>query len=103
MSDRQLAPASRPTNFLAGPADQLTLTKGAVLAVMMFGTSLWLVSRAGGSDWIEGLPNVVSANVTALSIALLAARWFGARIGMLAGMTQFTVCCTLQIAPLAVA
>lgn len=103
MSDRRLAPASRPPNFLAGPANQLRLTGHAALAVMLFGTSLLLVSLAGRSDWLVRLPNVVSANVTALSIALLGARWFGVRIGMLAGMIQFTVCCTLQIARLAVA
>ena len=101
MSDLRLAPASRPPNFLAGPADQLRLTWRAALATVLFGTSLLVISLSGHGEWITRLASIASASVTALAIALLAARWFGPRTGMLAGMIQLTVCYTLQLARLA--
>jgi 4-amino-4-deoxy-L-arabinose transferase-like glycosyltransferase len=53
------------------------------------------------SEWIVRLPAVVSANITALAVALLAARWFGSRVGLLAGMIQFTLYYTVKLSRLA--
>jgi 4-amino-4-deoxy-L-arabinose transferase-like glycosyltransferase len=102
MSARQRAAVSRPPHFLAGPVDQLRLSWQAGLMTLVFGLSLLLVSLAGRGEWPARLGLLLSASATALPIALLAARWFGARIGMLAGMVQFTVCDLLQLSGLQV-
>ncbi len=91
----------------------------------MLATGDWLIPRIGGvpfldkppltawlvagcmalfdsrSEWVVRLPGVLSANITALAIALLAARWFGSRTGLLAGLIQFTLYYTLQLSRLA--
>lgn len=91
----------------------------------MLATGDWLIPRIGGvpfldkppltawliagsmrlfdsrSEWVVRLPGLISANITALAIALLAARWFGNRVGLLAGLIQLTTYHTLQLARLA--
>jgi 4-amino-4-deoxy-L-arabinose transferase-like glycosyltransferase len=53
----------------------------------------WLIAAtmaANGSDaeWVARVPSVLAALATALIVAALAARWFGRRVGLLAGLVQ---------------
>lgn len=51
----------------------------------------WVVAGSmalfgSGAAWVVRLPSVLSAAVLACAIALLAARWFGPRVGVIAGL-----------------
>lgn len=48
------------------------------------------------SEWVARLPAVVATILTAVLIAALAARWFGDRVGLLAGLMQVTALYSLQ-------
>jgi len=66
----------------------------------------WLIALSMtllGSDaeWVVRLPAVVAAIVLALNVGWLAARWFGNRVGLVAGLIQLTTVYTLQWARLA--
>ncbi len=68
-------------------------TAWAIAAAMaMFGTE---------SEWVARLPSVLAAVITALVVAVLAARWFGKRMGLVAGLLQLTTYYTLLQARLA--
>ncbi|MFO0814886.1 MAG: glycosyltransferase family 39 protein [Gemmatales bacterium] len=53
------------------------------------------------AEWAVRLPSSLAALLTALIIAATAARWFGRRIGILAGLIQLTSYYVLQMATLA--
>lgn len=108
---------------------QRTLTMHEVVfaqsAREMLQTGDWLLPRVGGvayaekplftswsmmvamsicgsdSEWVVRLPSSLATLLTALMIAATAARWFGTRIGILAGLIQLTCYYTLQMATLA--
>jgi 4-amino-4-deoxy-L-arabinose transferase-like glycosyltransferase len=60
---------------------------------------IWLF--ASDAEWVVRLPSSVCTLLTALIIAMTAARWFGRRIGILAGLVQLTSYYVLQMATLA--
>lgn len=68
--------------------------------------TMWLMAAAieitGSTDeWIVRLPSSLAALMTAVVIGMTAARWFGRRTGILAGLVQFTSYYVLQMATLA--
>jgi len=91
----------------------------------MLATGEWWVARVGGlpymvkpplsswliagsmvlfqseSEFVVRLPSVCCALLTAVLVAMLAARWFGSNIGLLAGLMQTTSYHVLQISRLA--
>jgi 4-amino-4-deoxy-L-arabinose transferase-like glycosyltransferase len=73
------------------------LDKGPMTAWLIAG----VMAVLGPSEWAVRLPGVASANLTALLIAALTARWFGNRAGLIAGLMQFTTYYMLQLARLA--
>ena len=90
----------------------------------MLATGDWIIPRIGGvpfldkppvpawliatsmtlfgseAEWVVRFPSVVSACLTALMIAAMGARWFGQRIGLIAGLVQLTSYYMLQLARL---
>ncbi|RUL81582.1 ArnT family glycosyltransferase [Tautonia sociabilis] len=55
----------------------------------------WAIAASMGvfgteAEWAARLPAALSASATALVVAVLAARWFGERAGVLAGLVQST-------------
>lgn len=97
----------------------------AQAAKEMLQTGDWLLPRVGGvvfpekppftswtmmaaiticgsdSEWVVRLPSSLATLLTALMIAATAARWFGRRVGILAGLIQLTCYYMLQMATLA--
>jgi 4-amino-4-deoxy-L-arabinose transferase-like glycosyltransferase len=66
----------------------------------------WLIALAmlvtgSQSEWVVRLPSVAAAITTALLMAGLATRWYGARAGLLAGMIQLTTYYLLRFGKLA--
>ena len=65
----------------------------------------WLIAGAmslfGQSELAVRLPGVVTACFTAWMIGALAARWFGNRVGLIAGLMQTSMYYVLQLARLA--
>jgi 4-amino-4-deoxy-L-arabinose transferase-like glycosyltransferase len=78
-------------------ADVPFLDKGPLTAWMLAATMTVL----GDNEWALRLPGMLSGILTAWMIAALAARWFGNRVGLVAGLMQLTVYYTLQLSRLA--
>lgn len=58
-------------------------------------TTGWLIAASmaifqSSSEWVVRLPSVISGIVAALLTAMLAARWMGSTVGMLAGLIQLS-------------
>ncbi len=65
--------------------------------------SIALMMAITGTDeesWIR-VPSALAGVVTALLVASMGARWFGARVGLIAGLMQLTTYYVLQLARLA--
>ncbi|MBL8824286.1 MAG: glycosyltransferase family 39 protein [Planctomycetia bacterium] len=68
--------------------------------------TMWLMAASieltGSLDeWVVRLPSSLAALLTAVVIGMTAARWFGKRVGILAGLAQLTSYYVLQMATLA--
>jgi 4-amino-4-deoxy-L-arabinose transferase-like glycosyltransferase len=68
--------------------------------------TMWLMAAAieltgSTEEWVVRLPSSLAALVTAVVIGMTAARWFGRRTGILAGLVQLTSYYVLQMATLA--
>jgi 4-amino-4-deoxy-L-arabinose transferase-like glycosyltransferase len=66
---------------------------------------MWLIAASiyifrSEAEWVARLPSALAGLAVALMIAKLTARWFGNRVGRLAGLLQFTFVYTLQQAKL---
>jgi 4-amino-4-deoxy-L-arabinose transferase-like glycosyltransferase len=68
--------------------------------------SVWMIAGSitlfqSESEFVVRLPNVCCAVLTALLVGVLAARWFGSRIGLIAGLVHVSSYYLLQVARLA--
>ncbi len=66
----------------------------------------WMIALSmhalgSGAEWVVRLPSVIAALTTALAIAVMAARWFGDRVALVAGLMQLTALYVLMQARLA--
>lgn len=95
---------AQPAREMLATGNWIMPTIGGVPFVDKPPLTPWLIAASitlfGESEWAVRLPSVLAANLTALMIAGLAARWFGNRLGAIAGLMQFTTYYVLQLARL---
>lgn len=78
-------------HLLSGAPDIFRLPARSAVLLAGFGMMLLAVALFGRSDWIARLPSAVATLLTALLLAVLAARWFGSRTGLLAGLVYLSM------------
>src|SRR5262245_33017770 len=63
--------------------------------------ALMMALTGSAAEGVIRIPAALAGVATALVVAALAARWFGSRVGLVAGLMQVTTCYVLQLGRLA--